>query len=86
MVRAVSTQAVHPPPSEQSVLAPPAAVLVVRRGFSDAVERSSTSFDLGDDVVSGLGPREGLRVVVPVRRPQIDCRLELSDRPEARVA
>ena len=40
--------------------------LVVRRGFSDAIEGGSSSLDLGDDVVDGLGPHERLRVVVPV--------------------
>ena len=40
--------------------------LVVRRGFSEVVEGDAASFDLGDDVVHGLGPRERLRVVVPV--------------------
>ena len=44
----------------------PAGVdLVVRRGFSEGGEGRSTSFDFGDDVVDGLGPHEGLRVVVP---------------------
>ena len=42
------------------------ADLVVRRGFSDAIEGGSSSLDLGDDVVDGLGPHERLRVVVPV--------------------
>lgn len=37
--------------------------LVVRRGFS---EDGSSSFDLGHDVVDGLGPHERLGVVVPV--------------------
>ena len=41
-------------------------MLVVRRGFSDAIEGGSSSLDLGDDVVDGLGPHERLRVVVPV--------------------
>ena len=40
--------------------------LVVRRGFSDAIEGGSSAFDLGDDAVDGLGPHERLRVVVPV--------------------
>ena len=40
-----------------------APTLVVCRGFS---EGGSAAFDLGDDVVDGLGPDEGLRVVVPV--------------------
>jgi len=39
---------------------------VVRRGFSDAVGGGSSSLDLGDDVVDGLGPHELLGVVVPV--------------------
>lgn len=37
--------------------------LVVRRGFS---EDGSGSFDLGHDVVDGVGPDERLGVVVPV--------------------
>ena len=37
--------------------------LVVRRGFS---EDGSSAFDLGHDLVDGLGPHEGLGVVVPV--------------------
>ena len=40
--------------------------LVVCRGFSDAIEGGPSSLDLGDDVVDGLGPHEGFRVVVPV--------------------
>jgi hypothetical protein len=42
------------------------SALVVRRGFSDAIEGGSSSLDLGDDVVDGLGPHERLGVVVPV--------------------
>jgi hypothetical protein len=41
-------------------------VLVVRRGFSDAVEAGAASLDLRDDVVDGLGPHERLRFDVPV--------------------
>ena len=42
------------------------AALVVCRGFGDAIEGGPSSLDLGDDVVDGLGPHEGFRVVVPV--------------------
>lgn len=38
-------------------------LLLVRRGFS---EDGSSAFDLGHDVVDGLGPDEGFGVVVPV--------------------
>ena len=44
-------------------------LLVVRRGFG---EGGSSSFDFGDDVVGGLGPGEGLGVVVPVLGPDVD--------------
>ena len=44
------------------------ALLVVRRGFG---EGGSSSFDFGDDVVGGLGPGEGLGVVVPVLGPGV---------------
>ena len=40
--------------------------LVVRRGFGGVGQGGSASFDLGDDVVGGLGPDEGSGVVVPV--------------------
>ena len=40
--------------------------LVVRRGFSKGGEGGVSSLDLGDDLFDGLGPDEGLRVVVPV--------------------
>lgn len=42
------------------------AALVVCRGFSEGGEGGSSAFDLGDDLVDGLGPHEGLWVVVPV--------------------
>jgi hypothetical protein len=40
--------------------------LVVRRGFGDLVEGGSHAADVGDDLLGGAVPDDGLGVVVPV--------------------
>ena len=62
------------------------AVLVVRRGFGDAIESGASSADFGDDLVCGLMPDERFGVVVPTRGPHIDGFIERSDGVETRVA
>src|ERR1700678_4295811 len=59
--------------------------LVPRRGF-DLVECSPSSTDLLDDLVRGLGPDEGLRVLVPVVGPQTQRLGELADAAEDTTA
>ena len=51
---------------------------MIRRGF-DLVEGGTPPADLLDDFVGGLGPNEGLRVVVPSLGPETDFLGELCD-------
>jgi hypothetical protein len=59
---------------------------VVRGGLGDLVEGGSSPADLGDDLVCGAVPDEGLGVVVPVLGPVIDGRDELVAGAEAAPA
>jgi hypothetical protein len=60
--------------------------LVVRRGFGLVGEGGSASVDLGEDVVGGLGPDEGLWVDVPVIDPVLDGVGEFGDAGERAAA
>ncbi len=59
---------------------------MVRRGFGLVGEGGSPSLDLGDDVVGGFVPDEGLGVVVPVLGPELDGVDELIEAGEAAAA
>lgn len=60
--------------------------LVVRRGFGLPVEGGSSTSDLVDDLVGGLGPDEGAGVLVPVVDPLVDGVGEVGDAGEDAVA
>ncbi len=47
--------------------------LGVRRGFGDGSQCCSASLDLGDDLLGGLGPDAGLRVVVSTLGSRLDA-------------
>jgi hypothetical protein len=57
-----------------------------RRGSGVRVEGGSASADLVDDVVGGLGPDEGVGVVIPVVAPLVDGIGEFGDAGEDAVA
>ncbi len=63
-----------------------ASRLVVRRGFGDGGQCGSAPLDLGDDLLGGLGPDEGLGVVVPVFGPCLDALDENVDARERAAA
>ena len=72
-----------PPSSEQELRKFILSELVVRRGFGLVGQGGSSSSDFGDDLLCRGVPHERFRVVVPVRRPQLDRFGEGGDGVEA---
>ena len=59
---------------------------MVRRGIDLGGQGGAAASDLGDDLLGGLAPDEGLGVLVPAFGPQVDGVDELADAGEGAVA